>query len=146
MVRRALLLLLILPLMASAELYRWTDEEGRVHFGDRAPGDSSSAAERVEVTPPKPIGQGNDLKQINERLNSLREQEQERLKAQQEQAQQEARKKEKACKAALKHYNRLQRNFVYKREDGSTYQVSRQQALEDRAEVRKWLDDNCPGM
>ncbi|MCP5305069.1 MAG: glutaredoxin family protein [Chromatiaceae bacterium] len=35
------------PLLASAEIYRWTDEQGKVHFGDRAP--AGRAAEQVEL-------------------------------------------------------------------------------------------------
>ncbi len=32
---RALLWLLLLPALASAEIYRWTDANGQVHFGQR---------------------------------------------------------------------------------------------------------------
>ncbi|AEA83023.1 conserved hypothetical protein [Stutzerimonas stutzeri DSM 4166] len=45
---RALLLTLILmPALASAQIYRWTDAEGRVHFGQRPP----AGAEQIEVRP-----------------------------------------------------------------------------------------------
>ncbi|MCQ4326554.1 DUF4124 domain-containing protein [Stutzerimonas stutzeri] len=41
------LALALLPLLASAQIYRWTDAQGQVHFGQRpAPG-----AERIEVRP-----------------------------------------------------------------------------------------------
>ncbi|NQD92239.1 DUF4124 domain-containing protein [Pseudomonas sp. CrR25] len=45
---RALLCLLLLPGLAAAEIYRWVDADGQVHFGQRpaAPG-----AEQVEVRP-----------------------------------------------------------------------------------------------
>lgn len=42
-----LLLLLILPALAGAEIYRWVDEDGDVHYGDRPP----KGAERVEELP-----------------------------------------------------------------------------------------------
>lgn len=45
---RVLILLLVLcPGLAGAEIYRWTDSEGRVHFGQQP----RSGAERVEVKP-----------------------------------------------------------------------------------------------
>lgn len=45
---RALLLTLILmPALASAQIYRWTDADGRVHFGQRPP----AGAEQIEVRP-----------------------------------------------------------------------------------------------
>ena len=35
MTRLLLALFAILPLICSAEIYKWTDESGRVHFGDK---------------------------------------------------------------------------------------------------------------
>ena len=46
-VRNLLLLFTLVPLMATAEIYRWVDAQGQVHFGARpAPG-----AEQIEVRP-----------------------------------------------------------------------------------------------
>lgn len=45
---RLLCCLLLLPALASAEIYRWVDGNGQVHFGQR-PG--SAAAEAVTVAP-----------------------------------------------------------------------------------------------
>ncbi|MEO4045863.1 DUF4124 domain-containing protein [Pseudomonas sp. CAU 1711] len=46
--RHLLFILLCVPLLASAEIYRWTDAQGRVHFGEKPGG---SGAETVEVRP-----------------------------------------------------------------------------------------------
>jgi hypothetical protein len=46
---RLLLCLLLLPALASAEIYRWTDEQGRVHFGQRPA--AGAQAQQVEVKP-----------------------------------------------------------------------------------------------
>lgn len=46
--RYLLLSVLLLPALASAEIYRWTDEQGRVHFGAR-PG--AASAQQIEVKP-----------------------------------------------------------------------------------------------
>lgn len=46
-VRNLLLLLMLMPLSATAEIYRWVDAQGQVHFGARpAPG-----AEQLKVRP-----------------------------------------------------------------------------------------------
>ncbi|HBX56159.1 DUF4124 domain-containing protein [Pseudomonas sp. UBA2684] len=45
---RVLLCLLLLPGLAAAEIYRWTDANGQVHFGQRP---AVPGAEQVEVTP-----------------------------------------------------------------------------------------------
>ena len=45
---RSLLILLVLVATPTlAEIYRWTDAEGRIHFGQRPP----AQAERIEVRP-----------------------------------------------------------------------------------------------
>lgn len=45
---RVLLCLLLLPGLAAAEIYRWTDANGQVHFGQRP---AVAGAEKVEVKP-----------------------------------------------------------------------------------------------
>lgn len=44
------LVALIVPMLTGAEVYRWTDDQGRVHFGDRPPGNRPSEA--VDVREP----------------------------------------------------------------------------------------------
>ncbi|MBS7661780.1 DUF4124 domain-containing protein [Pseudomonas lalucatii] len=45
---RTWLCLLLLPGLAAAEIYRWVDADGRVHFGQRP---AAAGAEQVEVRP-----------------------------------------------------------------------------------------------
>lgn len=45
--RRLLLCALLLPGLAVAEIYRWVDAQGRVHFGQQPP----AGAEQIEVRP-----------------------------------------------------------------------------------------------
>lgn len=45
---RALLCLLLLPGLAAAEIYRWTDANGQVHFGQRP---AAAGAQQIEVKP-----------------------------------------------------------------------------------------------
>lgn len=45
--RHLLFCVLLLPGLAAAEIYRWTDAQGRVHFGERPP----AGAEQIEVKP-----------------------------------------------------------------------------------------------
>jgi len=60
--RHLIFVVLLAPALASAEIYRWTDAQGRVHFGERPGG---SGAEQVEVKP-----------QVVERDEATREREQ----------------------------------------------------------------------
>lgn len=140
---RWLLLATLLPLVCSAQLYKWTDAEGRVHFGDKPPEQQGSQAEQVQVTPPKPLGQGEEVEQINQRLQELRDKEQERKAAAQDAQAKKDKELQRQCDQARRQYKKLGRNFVYEREDGSAYQVSREQADKDREEVRLWIEQNC---
>lgn len=47
--RRVLILLMLLPVMASAGVYSWTDDNGKVQFGDRPPLDREVASVTVRV-------------------------------------------------------------------------------------------------
>ena len=46
--RHVVFSLLLLPALASAEIYRWTDANGRVHFSEKPAGEG---AEQVQVKP-----------------------------------------------------------------------------------------------
>lgn len=47
MARILLVLMMMLPLLCTAEIYQWTDDSGRTHFGDK-PKDKEKA-EQVSV-------------------------------------------------------------------------------------------------
>lgn len=49
MMKRITLGLLLLPVVAAAELYRWIDQNGRIHVGPVAP--ANVTAERFELAP-----------------------------------------------------------------------------------------------
>lgn len=39
----------LLPIMASAQIYRWTDEQGKLHFSEQPP--PTGTAQQIEVKP-----------------------------------------------------------------------------------------------
>ena len=43
-------LLLALPVIASGQVYRWTDEAGRVHYGDKPPADRKAKAVQDRIS------------------------------------------------------------------------------------------------
>lgn len=54
--RFLLLALLLLPLTGQADIYKWTDENGKVHFSDSQ---QSESAKRIEIETPEPSGRRN---------------------------------------------------------------------------------------
>lgn len=134
------------PMPAAGETYRWTDENGKVHFSDKPPPEDAAQSERIEVRGPKPIGQGREVEAINERTRRLLEAEAaERQEEAQKQAEKErdAARQAKVCKDARQRLTRLSGPFRYIDEDGQRYTVSEEQAEKDRQELRQWIEQNC---
>jgi glutaredoxin len=47
--RVLLLLCLLATATASAEIYRWTDSEGRIHYSDKPPKDAQAAQVKIKI-------------------------------------------------------------------------------------------------
>lgn len=110
--------LLITP--AGAEFYKWTDEQGRVHYGDRPP---DEGAQSVDVDPgsssSSPIPSDAERRDKTRRLLRAYDEER-RIKQQQEQRQEaEAAERQKRCARAR---DRLRRY----RHAGALYDLDQQ--------------------
>jgi len=56
MARFLLGLFVMLPLLCSAQIYQWTDESGRVHFGDKPKGKENAEQVSVKVNVYESVG------------------------------------------------------------------------------------------
>ena len=133
-------LLALLPLLASAEVYRWQDAEGNWHFGDQPPQEQH---EKMDIKAPPKIGQGERVREINQRALRLRQSEQanQQEQASREQKQQDAMAKQ--CQQAEARLKRLQGRFVYRDEDGNVTHPTLDKVEADKQEVRQWIQKNC---
>ena len=133
-------LLALLPLLANAEVYRWQDADGNWHFGDQPPQEQH---ETVDIKAPPKIGQGERVREINQRTLRLRESEQarEQEKAARVQKQQDA--KDKKCRDSKAKLKRLQGRFVYRDEDGNVTHPTMDKVKADQDEVRQWIQQHC---
>lgn len=139
--RRILLSILCLSgTLAHAEIYRWTDDQGRVHFGERPP----AGAERVDVRP-----------QVVERDPATREREQrserffqarreEREQEQQRLAQSQAERDEQ-CRALRLQLQRLEHGGTFFRTDasGERHYYSDAEVEAARRELRNRTREMC---
>lgn len=67
--------LVILSLTAEAQVYKWTDAEGKVHYGSQPPANGSSAQPldiRSQPTPPGGVDNVHSLQRAREELRELR--------------------------------------------------------------------------
>jgi len=92
------LLLAMIP--AHAELYHWTDANGKKHYSDTPP--EQIDAETIDVTPPPRIGQGEEVQRINQRLEQMREEEAEKNMTPEERLEKEKREKKLEEEKALR--------------------------------------------
>ncbi|MGD8407640.1 MAG: DUF4124 domain-containing protein [Thiohalophilus sp.] len=130
---------------AGAEVYKWTDEQGRVHYGDKPP---DQGARQMQIDAgngsPGPIPSEAERREKTQRL--LRAYDEERRIKQQQEQRQEAEEAERRRRCARAR-DRLRR-YTYA---GSLYQLddqgnrrylddSNRQQTEERArqEVEKW--------
>jgi Domain of unknown function (DUF4124) len=133
-------LLALMPLLASAEVYRWQDAEGNWHFGDQQPQEQH---EKMDIKAPPKIGQGERVREINQRTLRLRESEkakqQEQLASEKKLQDAQAQK----CREAREKLKRLQGRFVYRDDEGNVTHPTMDKVKADQDEVRQWIQQNC---
>jgi hypothetical protein len=110
--RLFLLCSLLLPCLASAEIYRWTDANGRVHFGEAAP----AGAVRVEVKPPvvQQDAAAAERQQRAERFFQARREEQQQAK---EKNQEQQTKTAAECRQLREQYAELDHGGTFYKVD-----------------------------
>ncbi|MCB1759233.1 MAG: DUF4124 domain-containing protein [Gammaproteobacteria bacterium] len=143
-------LLLILAIFGASpawcEIYRWTDADGRVHFGDRPQG---ASAEQVPVreAPPLPAQSpalsGERQQQEHQRLIDALREEREAREQKRRQAEEREARRAQHCAHARNRLQRYRRGRLYQpQEDGGRRYLNdleRQQELARAdAEVERW--------
>lgn len=106
-----------LPTLASAaDVYKWVDENGNVHFGDRPP---QGQSEQIQVRPDKP---NVESQQRVQRLIESQEARQER-RQQEEQAHQEQAAQHAAAERQASYCKQLRKNLETLKIGGRVYEA-----------------------
>lgn len=146
----SLLLLLCLP--ASAEIYKWTDANGRVHFGDQPTGTDTKSA---TVTAPRSAdnaasrpgagGAPDDRRERQRRLLEVMTQERaERERKAQELAAREEERQRK-CSELRNFLKDAEGRPLYTTDDeGANHFLSEEQRLDYLAKLRATFQEKCP--
>lgn len=148
MIQRLLLVALIAlmtPALASANsVYRWTDEDGNVHFGDREP--SGRSADRVSVKTGNP-GNDGQRQSPQEQVEALDERQTERERSENESAVEEARRKQRdaRCETAKANLQAIDSNARIRVADGDGEQryLSQEEIQEKKAEFEQVAEESC---
>lgn len=136
-----IVLLLAAPIVAGAEIYKWTDAQGRVHFSDK-PVDKNGKTEIVEVKDYKP-GTDENVRQIYERNDRLRHATTEKTPKQQQAPALTANKKQTDCKAATALLARISRRIEFHDEQGNVVPTTEKERARKEQELRLWISENC---
>ena len=152
----AIALALCVALPASAQLYKWVDANGKVHYTDRPPPDNVKTKQIREAAPPPAPPAAKDGKlgsktsepqSLAERDQAFRKRQAEAAKAEEEQAKKDAKAKEKAqycnrAKAALAGLEAGGRQARFN-DKGERYYLTDAQIAQETARVRQNVADNC---
>lgn len=120
--------MLVVP-SADAEIYRWTDESGRVHYGERPPVDDAIRLDLDTGDSPRALSPSDDAERRARQQRMLEAFEYERARK----AEQEAEDAQRA-RAQARQCERLRRYWKMLQYAGPVY-------IEDEAGERRYLDD-----
>lgn len=138
--RRLLLITALLPGLAAAEIYRWTDEQGRVHFGQRP----VAGAEVVEVRPQvvERDAHTREREARSQRFNQAREEERQQAAAQ---AAQRREQRAGECRELRQRMAQLPEGYSYYREgaNGARIYYSDDELDAARRQLRERIAERC---
>lgn len=136
-------LLAATPAMAfAASVYKWTDEDGVTHFGDRQP--TGQQAESVNIRTGK--SSGNNRMSPQERVKELERQEAEESERRQESAAEEARRKQQEanCETAQTNLALIQRNSRIRiEEEGELRYLTPEEIEQKKQRFETIAEENC---
>ncbi len=131
----------LLPAVVNSEIYRWVDENGKVHFGDRKP----AAREVEDVTDQLGTVNLTEGQSTGDYGEHLPETPQEKAAAAQQKRdkKREFARRQKNCALARANLKKIQGRVVFEREDGSLYDVSEEERARREGQLKKAIKKFC---
>jgi hypothetical protein len=141
----AALVLTLVATVAAAEVYKWVDEDGKVHYGDRRP--SAGGDARALDLPPAPSKDADHAERSLQRRRLLDAFEAERDERRQAEAEAAAARREhdERCALVKRDLARFERaNVVYSHDQsGARIYMSDEERHEAAASARAWVEKHC---
>lgn len=132
------------PGISNAEVYKWVDEQGNVHFGDRPPQKEKATNLSDSL---KPLNISTDLSNPGMIRNAeqARQDELNRTRQEQQRKQQVANSKEyqEYCKAAKQRLRDISGPVVFYDEQGKQVKVTEKEREKMEQELRNEIEKNC---
>ena len=144
----ALLFILIVPLSVYAGVYKWVDENGKIHYGDQPQSSQPSVEMNIDVTPSVSMGSDEDqLSREEKRERLLQSMEEDRLEKQEQREKQNALRAQNRQKCIryrdrMRHYQRA--NALYKLDkDGNRVYMSDTDRAKATKKLQAQIDRYC---
>ncbi|MEX0605207.1 MAG: DUF4124 domain-containing protein [Marinobacter sp.] len=138
------IVLAVTPAIASAaSVYKWTDENGITHFGDRQPTGRKSESVNVRTGSPRSSEQQRSAQEQVQAIDDAREVQSERTNLS---AAEEARQKQRTanCETAQSNLKVIDSNARIRVEDnGEQRYLAPEEIEEQRGKFQQIADDNC---
>lgn len=131
-------------LASGASVYKWTDENGVTHFGDRQP--TGKNAEQVNVRSGTSRNAANNRTSPQEQLNEIEERQQEETQQREETAVEEARRKQREanCATARSNLKVISSNArIRVEENGEMRYLNPEEIEEQRQKYEEIVTENC---
>lgn len=139
-----LVLMLTVP-HASAEVYKWVDADGKVHYGDRR-SEAGVDAHELEIAPAPSTDAALHERSVRRRrlLQAFEAERAEREQAAAEEAEQERALAQKCARVARDLVGYERANVVYTRdESGARVYLNDEQREQASAAARAWFEKHC---
>lgn len=138
-------LLALSPAMSlGASVYKWTDENGVTHFGDRQP--TGQSTEQVDIRTGGPSGNQATRRSPQEQMEDIEEGQQQERQNAEETAVEEARRKQREanCETARSNLKILNQNSrIRVEEEGEQRYLSPEEIEEKRQEFQEAEEEYC---
>ncbi|MDP4548999.1 MAG: DUF4124 domain-containing protein [Marinobacter sp.] len=131
-------------LAADSSVYKWTDDNGVTHFGDRQP--TGKKAEQVNVRSGTSRTAGSERASPQERLSQLEEQQQSAAERKKETAVEEANRKQREanCETAKANLKVISSNArIRVEENGEMRYLSPEEIEQQRQQFEDIAEENC---
>ena len=127
----------------NAEVYKWVDEQGNTHFGDRPP--QKEKATDLSGTL-KPLNISTDLSNPNMIRNAEQARQDElnqKAQTQHKQAASQSEQKQQYCKQAKKRLYDISGPVVFYDDEGKVVEVTEKERARMEQKLRAEIDKNC---
>ncbi|GAB2190351.1 DUF4124 domain-containing protein [Sessilibacter sp. MAH1] len=123
-------------------IYRWVDENGKVHYSDKKPDDKKAKDVKEEDIGPVNVTEAQPASEFG---TALPETPQERAVAQQaeREKQRERALRQQDCSKARVELKKIQGPVVFKDKDGTVYDVSEEERARREQKLKQAIDKYC---